>query len=80
MDSGPLHLVGEFEIVDALGNSFPTSGIFSLCRCGHSESKPYCDGRHRAQRWAGCAAPTALRSTQANPTAPNEQAGDSTPG
>ncbi|HEV3104802.1 MAG TPA: CDGSH iron-sulfur domain-containing protein [Trinickia sp.] len=51
MDRGPVHLVGEFEIVDALGNRFPHSGIFSLCRCGKSASKPWCDGSHRAERW-----------------------------
>ena len=38
MNAGPLHLVGDFEIVDALGNHFANSGIISLCRCGHPES------------------------------------------
>ncbi|WP_233836408.1 CDGSH iron-sulfur domain-containing protein [Paraburkholderia sp. ZP32-5] len=61
---GPLHVVGEFEIVDALGNRFPHSGIFSLCRCGHSQSKPYCDGSHRAQRWTGCPAADATEGMQ----------------
>jgi CDGSH-type Zn-finger protein len=64
MESGPLHLVGDFEIVDALGNRFPHQGIFSLCRCGHSQSKPYCDGNHRAQRWTGCQATTIAEATQ----------------
>lgn len=73
MNAGPLHLVGEFEIVDALGSRFPNSGIFSLCRCGHSQSKPYCDGEHRAQRWAGCAAPATPVQTQAIPPAPDGQ-------
>lgn len=62
---GPLHLVGDFEIVDALGNRFPHRGIFSLCRCGHSQSKPYCDGNHRAQRWTGCPVTDAAAVTQA---------------
>jgi CDGSH-type Zn-finger protein len=66
MDAGPLHLVGEFEIVDALGNRFPHAGIFSLCRCGHSQSKPWCDGEHRAQRWSGCAASVAPASNQSD--------------
>ncbi|MGE8161352.1 CDGSH iron-sulfur domain-containing protein [Paraburkholderia sp. NPDC080076] len=80
MDAGPLHLVGEFEIVDALGNRFPNSGIFSLCRCGHSESKPYCDGAHRAQRWSGCAAAAAPVRTETSPPAPNGHVGESNPG
>ncbi|WP_408205567.1 CDGSH iron-sulfur domain-containing protein [Paraburkholderia sediminicola] len=79
MDAGPLHLVGEFEIVDALGNRFPNSGIFSLCRCGHSESKPYCDGAHRAQRWSGCVAAAAAVRTETRPPAPNEHVGESKP-
>jgi CDGSH-type Zn-finger protein len=68
MDGGPLHLVGDFEIVDAMGNRFPHSGIFSLCRCGHSHSKPYCDGNHRVRRWAGCQASSALEPAQNNAT------------
>ncbi|WP_206996378.1 CDGSH iron-sulfur domain-containing protein [Trinickia mobilis] len=51
MNSGPLHLTGDFEIVDAAGHAFPNQGIFSLCRCGKSARKPYCDGTHRAERW-----------------------------
>ncbi|CAB3676847.1 hypothetical protein LMG24238_02405 [Paraburkholderia sediminicola] len=82
MNAGPLHVVGEFEIVDALGNRFPNSGIFSLCRCGHSQSKPYCDGEHRAQRWPGCTAPAAPTSVQAQATPPaqNGQVDESTLG
>lgn len=80
MNAGPLHLVGEFEIVDALGNRFPNRGIFSLCRCGHSQSKPYCDGEHRAQRWAGCAAPAASAQTQADAPGPNASADQSPQG
>ncbi|WP_341866303.1 CDGSH iron-sulfur domain-containing protein [Paraburkholderia hospita] len=68
MEGGPLHLVGDFEIVDAAGNSFPHSGIFSLCRCGHSESKPFCDGNHRARRWTGCHANPATETTHNDAT------------
>jgi CDGSH-type Zn-finger protein len=41
---------GTVEIVDAEGNSFDLSGkeSFSLCRCGASAMKPFCDGTHRA--------------------------------
>ncbi|MDW3689119.1 CDGSH iron-sulfur domain-containing protein [Cupriavidus sp. CV2] len=51
MNSGPLHVTGEFDLVDADGNRYPHQGIFSLCRCGKSACKPYCDGAHRAERW-----------------------------
>lgn len=51
LNSGPLHVTGEFDLVDADGNHYPHNGIFSLCRCGKSACKPYCDGAHRAERW-----------------------------
>jgi CDGSH-type Zn-finger protein len=47
-NNGPLRISGEFVIKDALGNEFDLSGrtIISLCRCGHSNNKPFCDGSH----------------------------------
>jgi CDGSH-type Zn-finger protein len=47
--NGPLRIDGEFAICDAEGNAFDLAGrtSISLCRCGHSESKPFCDGTHR---------------------------------
>jgi CDGSH-type Zn-finger protein len=39
---------GEVELVDANGNKFDLTGkpAFSLCRCGGSVNKPFCDGTH----------------------------------
>ena len=47
-NNGPLRLEGDFEIVDAADSVFGLAGrtAISLCRCGHSESKPFCDGSH----------------------------------
>jgi CDGSH-type Zn-finger protein len=28
------------------GNAFPASAQYALCRCGHSNEKPFCDGTH----------------------------------
>jgi CDGSH-type Zn-finger protein len=49
-DHGPLRLEGDFEILDPSGKSFGLAGRtkISLCRCGHSANKPFCDGAHRA--------------------------------
>ena len=46
---GPLRLEGSFAICDAAGGTFDLAGrtVISLCRCGHSENKPFCDGSHR---------------------------------
>jgi len=40
---------GDFEIVDAAGNKYDLGGreIVSLCRCGHSQNMPFCDGAHK---------------------------------
>ena len=49
-DNGPLRIEGDFEILDAGGATFGLAGrtALSLCRCGHSANKPFCDGAHKA--------------------------------
>ncbi len=39
---------GVVELVDAHGNKFDLTGkpAYSLCRCGASVNKPFCDGTH----------------------------------
>lgn len=48
LNNGPLRISGRFVIKDAQGNSFDLSGreAISLCRCGQSSNKPFCDGTH----------------------------------
>ena len=48
LNNDPLRIEGEFEICDSTGVCFGLSGrtVISLCRCGHSENKPFCDGAH----------------------------------
>jgi CDGSH-type Zn-finger protein len=48
-NNGPLRLEGEFTICDPTGKEFGLAGrtVISLCRCGHSENKPFCDGSHK---------------------------------
>lgn len=46
-DNGPYLVKGEVEMVDAEGNVFETRKTFSICRCGHSSNKPFCDGTHK---------------------------------
>jgi CDGSH-type Zn-finger protein len=47
--NGPIRVTGKFVIKDPDGNVFDTSGkdFVSLCRCGHSANKPFCDGAHK---------------------------------
>jgi CDGSH-type Zn-finger protein len=35
------------------GKKFPEQAQYALCRCGHSSSKPFCDGTHAKIRFDG---------------------------
>jgi CDGSH-type Zn-finger protein len=47
-NNGPYSVSGPIKLVDADGNPVDTSGRerISLCRCGGSTKKPFCDGTH----------------------------------
>ena len=48
--NGNLRVEGEdFQIVDPEGNVYGLGGrtTVSLCRCGQSKNKPFCDGSHK---------------------------------
>jgi len=53
INNGPLRIEGEFEIADQEGRIFGLGGrtAVSLCRCGHSANKPFCDGSHKRQNF-----------------------------
>ena len=47
--NGSLKVQGDFEMVDAQGNIYGLGGreLVSLCRCGLSKNKPFCDASHK---------------------------------
>ena len=45
--NGPYRVQGPIKLVDDGGTEFEQPGVIALCRCGYSESKPFCDGRHK---------------------------------
>ena len=47
--NGPLLVRGEVQLHDSSGQPINLGGKTSiaLCRCGHSENKPLCDGSHK---------------------------------
>lgn len=47
--NGSIKIDGDFEIVDSKGSAYGLQGrtIISLCRCGLSANKPFCDGAHK---------------------------------
>lgn len=44
--SGPLWVRGGISIASADGTPYETRNRVTLCRCGASENKPFCDGGH----------------------------------
>lgn len=43
---GPYRVRGDVQVVDAAGRPYERRARQTLCRCGHSRSKPFCDGSH----------------------------------
>lgn len=50
--NGPLQISGEVHLEKADG-SIEKRQRLSLCRCGHSKEKPYCDGSHDGSGFIG---------------------------
>ena len=49
INNGPYRVIGDNIVIkDLAGNTFGLAGrtVISLCRCGHSQNKPFCDGSH----------------------------------
>ncbi len=49
LNNASLRVEGDFEIADANGSLFGLAGRtrVSLCRCGQSNDKPFCDSSHK---------------------------------
>jgi CDGSH-type Zn-finger protein len=58
--SGPYRVYGPVRVVDDDGNAYELdrkliNGEFvSLCRCGGSATKPFCDGSHKRNGFDAC--------------------------
>jgi CDGSH-type Zn-finger protein len=44
--SGPLWISGGIPVIAADGIPYEVRNRVTLCRCGHSQNKPFCDGSH----------------------------------
>jgi len=44
---GPLAIRGRVPLEAGDGFAYETRNRMTLCRCGHSENKPFCDGSHK---------------------------------
>ena len=61
--NGSIRVTGAVDFVDAEGKVVRTESDFSLCRCGHSNNKPFCDGSHRANNFQAPAFDTLAESS-----------------
>ena len=48
---GPLYFRGRLRIIDKQGNVVREATRAALCRCGHSQNKPFCDLSHLRVRF-----------------------------
>lgn len=72
INNGSLRIEGDdFEIVDQEGRPFGLGGRtrVSLCRCGQSETKPFCDAAHKR-----CAFDSVIVARDLPPPAPKPAA------
>ena len=47
-DDGPYKVTGPFRMIDPDGGEILVDeGPVALCRCGRSQTKPFCDGSHK---------------------------------
>lgn len=52
-ENGPYLVRGKVTLTDADGNAYTVEGPnVALCRCGGSQTKPFCDGTHRTNGFA----------------------------
>jgi CDGSH-type Zn-finger protein len=66
-NNGPIKIEGDFTIHDAEGREYGLAGrtVISLCRCGQSANKPFCDGQHKV-----CGFESSCAARELSPPAP----------
>jgi len=52
-DGGPYMVEAGIPIYDHEGNPIAAPGVYLMCRCGGSKTKPFCDGTHRSNNFNG---------------------------
>ena len=55
-DNGPYKVTGPVRLIDAEGGEYalPDGETIVLCRCGHSQTKPFCDASHKTSGFESC--------------------------
>ena len=53
LNGGPYRVEGAVPLLDHEGSEIEAPPAYSLCRCGGSENKPFCDGAHKSNNFNG---------------------------
>ncbi len=53
LSGGPLRVEGAVALLDHEGAGIEAPPAYSLCRCGGSKNKPFCDGTHKSNNFNG---------------------------
>lgn len=69
---GSIMVRGPVTILDTEGNVITpppakTPGVIKLCSCGHSRTRPFCDGSHKT-----CEPPAWIEADRGAPTSPHK--------
>lgn len=74
--NGPYRVEGLVKLVDAEGHEWDLTGkpAFSLCRCGASVNKPFCDGTHSKLGFQAAEAAVRKEDGNASQTPPEKPA------
>ncbi|HYX05575.1 MAG TPA: CDGSH iron-sulfur domain-containing protein [Bacteroidales bacterium] len=51
--NGPLKVTGKFKIKDTFNNQLKSADEVYLCRCGDTNTPPFCDGSHAKNGFHG---------------------------
>lgn len=46
--NGPLLVQGDVKVINSTGEEIDRGGRVAFCRCGLSNTKPFCDASHKA--------------------------------
>jgi CDGSH-type Zn-finger protein len=70
--NGSIRVEGEFELVDRDGNVIDLQGRtrVSLCRCGLSSTKPFCDSSHKHHGFESVIVASEIRLPPPKPAVP----------
>jgi len=71
-NNGSMRVEGDFELIDGNGQVIDVGGLtrVSLCRCGGSANRPFCDASHKQNGFASIVVASQVIPPRPKPAAP----------